>query len=240
MKLTIMRTRPQRLRKVAIIRHLPRDNSDMGLIISPDTIPMQDRPQGMNKGAAIPIYPAWWEYIRAINNDRGYMWARSVDWMWINNEYESNANPMAESIHCGGNFVTWDLETSTHIRLVSYHYQDKPMQFLNPQVDNWHNNPHMFWKPCSIDQYGTIYRMGNGIDAYIPLIARTELWLPKIRVEFFPTLPAGYTYELRGLDVYLNNRGSLSPLMTTDRNRVRTFHNSNWRIDTLGTVPVGS
>lgn len=254
-KITYHATPPplQNLRKVAIIRHIPRDNTDWnwedweedtdreGLKISPSTVPMPDRPQGDSKGNTIPILPAWQNYIRLINNNKGYDWAMSENWMWINIRYKQEGKtPQAESIHCGGNYVTWDMETSSHIRLVSYHYQDKPLSFLNPEVDNWHFAPHLFWKPCSVDALGKIYRMGNGIDAYIPLIARTELWLPKKRVEFFPILPAGYSYELRGLDVYLNDRGSLSPLMTTDRNRVRTFHNSNWRIDTLGTVPVGS
>lgn len=260
MKLTITYHPPaapaplQELRKVAIIRHIPRDNSDWnwedwqeddeereGLKVSPSTVPMPDQPKGDSKGATIPILTPWQDYIGLINNKRGRDWAMSENWMWINIRYKQEGKtPQAESIHCGGNYVTWDEETATHIRLVSYHYQDKPMQFLNPQVDNWHYNPHMFWKPCCVDADGKIYRMGNGIDAYIPLIAKTQLWLPKMGVEFFPTLPAGYTYELRGLDVFLNSGGVLSPLMTTETNRRRTFHNANWYISTLGTVPVGS
>jgi hypothetical protein len=193
--------------KLAYIHHRPRVS---GLNYSPDTAPMQDRGTGQQKGRTIPIRRNWWEYLQKINSPKGYEYTRSVGLMWVNIDYDRNtpySTARAESIHCGGNFLEWDIETDTHVRVVSYP-NGMDTSALNPQVDNWHNKPHRFWKACSIDLSGHVIKVANGLDVYFPLICNVpefglpaELWMRKDMITTFP--PAEYTF--RDGDVYLRN-----------------------------------
>ncbi len=251
----------QNLTKVAIIKHKPRGGDSFlsafyskvrNLILPkkfaiefyPDTIVMQDQPKGTLKGHTIPVLDPWWSHLEKINSPQSYEYTRSVHKMWINIEYRIDGKiPQAESIHCGGNYVTYDVESSTHIHLVAYPYTMKT-NTLDPNIDNWHFNPHKFWKACAINSSGQIINVGNnrdepglGLDVYFPLLKYGEVYLPKTDVEFFPALPANSTYELRGMDVYLNQNGSLSPLMTTTTDRKRTYYTDWFRLETVGVVP---
>mgnify|MGYP001619641686 FL=1 len=232
--------------RFAIVKHRPRDNEmGFGISYSPDTIPMQDRPQGIGKGNTIPILPPWWEYMQKINSPDGYSYNRSIGAMWINIKYDQESinpspPPRAESIQCGGNFIAYEEETNTHVKLISYDYRMKT-DGLKPLVDNWQMKPYTFWKAVAIDNYGKMINphvKGKGIDAYFPLIRNTELWMNKNDLELFPSPPVGIQYYLRGVNVYglHAQRGDLLPLLTI-ANDVRKLHTDWFGLSTIGVIP---
>ena len=203
-------TYAQREINLAYIKHYPRDFGH-GFDFYPDTITMQDKPSGTLKGRTIPIKKNWWEYLQRINNDKGYNYTRSVGMMWVNIPYDQ-ATPYstarAESIHCGGNFLEWDIETDTHVRVVSYP-NDMDTSTLNPAVDNWHNKPHRFWKACAINLAGDVIKVGSGLDVYFPTICNVpefglpaELWMRKDKLVMFPK----NRYSFKGGEAYLDGK----------------------------------
>lgn len=205
--------------KFAIVRHRPRAG---GLSFFPDTCPMQNVPNGTGKGDDIHIESNWWHHIERINSERGYKWARSIGNMWINKTYNIDvpySTAPAESIHCGGNFIAYDLETPHHVRLVAYPYR---MDTTNLK-DNWFNKPWMFWKACMVNSEGEIGKVANALDVYFPLIAERELWINKIYIEKFPDGP---DYRLQGKDVYDGSR----PLL------VNGNFLTDWKLETKGVV----
>lgn len=222
------------LYRYAIVEHRPRVSTPP-LDNPPDTCPMGnsgDNPADDDKGTPIPISPEWWAFIKKINSEKGYAYARSVGKMWINTEYDEvsadpDPMPVAESIHCGGNYIAYDFETATHVRLAAHHWQSSTA-LLHPAADNWVNKPWMFWKACTIALDGTVRNVGNALDVYFPLIQKTELWIHKKYLEIFPL---GYDYQFRGVNVY----DGINPLLTVE-NGQRIFH-TNWRIETKNVVP---
>lgn len=209
--------------KFAIVKHDFRPRANAGTF-APDSIAMEDRPSGSIKGDTITILNPWWEYIAKINDYYGYKYARSVGAYWINGDY--NTKPAeAESIICGGNFIAYDYETSTHVRLVSYHWQQKTAG-LNPKYDNWFVQPYLFQKVLCVSEDGRFQRPtveGAQRDVYLPLIAKTMLWMNKADIEKFPT---GYDYVLRGKDVFDGDK----PLL------VGGVFTGSWRLETVGVV----
>jgi len=167
------------------------------VVVLPSAKPMQDRPTGDGKGNTIPISDSWWKYIRKINDDKGYGYARSVGLLWINIKY-TTGTPRAESVMSGGNYIAWDEETYTHVKLLSYKW-DMDTSLLNPAVHNWREMPWMFWKCSGYDQAGNTSKVLAGVDCYIPRIALTELWINKKSIEIFPD---GYDYKFYKSNVY--------------------------------------
>jgi len=184
----------------------------------PSAMQMQDRPIGDGKGNTIPISDKWWSHIRKINNDAGYGYARQVGLLWINIPY-TDKTPRAETVISGGNFIAWDEETNTHVKLLSYGW-DMDTSVLSPQYHNWLQLPYMFWKCSSYTQAGYTMKVLDGVDCYIPRIALTELWINKNSIEIFPV---GYNYQFLGSNVYDGD----SPLFTIT-NGVKKFH-TDWR-----------
>ena len=232
--------------KFAIVKHgvyVP--ENEWGITFYPDARPMQDRPQGTGKGDTIPVLNPWWEYMQKINSPDGYSYNRSVGALWINIEYrDANGNqikiPRAESIHCGGNFIAYEEETNTHVKLISYDYRMKTSG-LNPSVDNWQMKPYLFWKAVAVSSDGKLLNphvKGKGIDIYFPLIRNTDLWMNKNDLELFPSPPDGVQYYLRGVNVYglHAQRGDLLPLLTIT-NGVRKLHTDWFRLSTVGVIP---
>jgi hypothetical protein len=218
--------------KYAIIKHRYEGRGG-NLTFYPDTCPFGDAPNSSSgKGTSIPIYPEWWRFIRKINNDAGYDYARSIGNMWINNQYDQDdSNPQppatAESIGCGGNFVAFDQRVGNKVHAICYNRFDNA-DLLDPAVDNWKNKPWMIWKACAVNESLRVINVGNALDVYIPMIARTEFW---IHTDWLEMLPDGYDYRFDGVNVYDGNQ----PLLTVE-NGVRTFHTA-WRINTTGVVP---
>jgi hypothetical protein len=217
--------------KYAIIKHRPRDVG--GLRFAPDTVPIQDQPARTGKGHTIPISPAWFRHLHAINSEGGYAYIRSIGAMWINNDYDQDdplAMAWAESVNCGGNFIAYDRETKTHVHLVAQDHTLHADTELNPLISNWFSMPWLYWKACAISKYGQIRNVASGLDVYFALIQYGDLWMHKDSLELFPE--GNYNYQLRATNVYDGNR----PLMTVARDRTRTFY-TNWRINETGVVP---
>jgi len=230
--------------KFAIVKHvIPNETGEFNITYYPDAVPMQDQPKGTGKGDTIPVLNPWWEYMQKINTPDGYSYNRSVGAMWINIQYKDGEGnqiktPRAESIHCGGNFIAYEEETDTHVRLVSYDYRMKTAD-LNPAVDNWHLKPWLFWKAVAVSSGGKLinpYVKSKGIDVYFPLIRNTELWMNKNDLELFPDITAGMFYEPRGVEVFLSNELHSTPLLTVENGK-RVFHTSWFRLKTVGVIP---
>jgi len=165
----------------------------------PSAVAMSDGAYGDGKGHTIPIYPNWQNYIRQINDDAGYRYAMSEGMLWINKHYDDEGTtPQAESVISGGNFVAWDYETSTHVHLVSHNIMSDTSRLV-PEIDNWQFKPYLYWKMSSYNSAGQSLKVGNGNDVYVPLLARTELWMHKKYLEVFPR---GYAYTFSGVEVY--------------------------------------
>lgn len=175
----------------------------------PDVIPMNDTPNTTQKGRTIPIAGNWWRYIEKINSEAGYKYTRSIGAMWINIEYNNEipySTGRAEPVHCGGNFLSYDLETNTHVRVIAW---DNGMDtsHLDPAIHNWKNMPHMFWKACAVERDGTKVINVSAGDVYFPLICNVpqfglpaEMWMRKSNLD----LLGEREYTFKDGDVYLN------------------------------------
>lgn len=216
-------------RRYAIIKHRWRESTPP-LKFPPDTCPFGSSPSGDGKGTTIPIRITWRNHIKKINNSKGYDWCMSVGNMWINTPYTEGQDPKAESIGCGGNFLAFDEETTTHVKAISYKWTDDA-SILDPTIHNWQNRPWMIWKACAIGEDGRVINVSNALDAYIPMIAKTDFWVHKKYLEMLPT---GYDYRFSGVNVY----DKAQPLLTVEGG-IRKFHTS-WKIDTVGVVPPPS
>ena len=160
----------------------------------PDTIPLQDQPKGSLKGRNIAIRSNWWHYLEKINTDpRSYSYTRGVHNMWINSEYDVQtpySTGKAESICCGGNFVAYTEETATHLKIMAWD-NHLDTSTLDPEINNWFNQPYLFWKACAVKQGGgAVINVASALDVYIPIICNeaqfglpAELWIEKSRVQ---------------------------------------------------------
>jgi len=179
-----------------------------------------------------------WRYMEKVNlpYPGGYKYTRAKNALWINNAEWDNEipyNPSDEAVShiCGGNFIAYDTETPTHVRLVSYANDLDMNRVLNPEIDNWVMKPYKWWKAIAVNKDGTLINVGQDVDAFFPLLrGKYELWMYKKHLEFFPK---GYHYQLRGCNVYDAGR----PLLTVV-GRKRMFHTS-WRLETVGVIPPG-
>lgn len=198
--------------KLAYIKHNFERYGFPELNYFPDVIMMNDVSGTSQLGRNIPVKENWWRYIEKINNPLGYKYARSIQMMWVNIGYDNDvpySTAKAEAVHCGGNFVSWDIETSTHIRLISW-ANDYDTSKLNPAVHNWRTMPYMFWKACSVERFGSRVRnVGADLDVYFPFICNTpqfglpaELWMEKSKVE----LLGEEAFTFNNGNVYLDNK----------------------------------
>ena len=144
----------------------------------PSTVPMQDEPRGDGKGQPIFIEQPIWDYLKKINSADGYRYAKSIGNLWMNRD-----DGKVETVICGDNYVTWDMETDTHIRVISYPVTFDTTQ-LNPSVDNWFYKRHLFWRATTIDGYGNISKPGGALDVYFMLVhGKNRLWMNKKDLE---------------------------------------------------------
>jgi len=221
---------PLSTRGYGIVKLVPPWDSNVEGEVVAAARPIQDKAAGDGKGNTIPIYDNWWNYIDKINPDpRAYDFWRSEGWLWINIPYKDEGKtPRAESIVSPGNYVSWDVETTTHVKLRSYLW-DFNTANLDPAKDNWLEQPDIFWKATAQkNNYGPLYNVGAGIDAFCPRIALTEMWMNKNEIEIFPK---GYNYKLRGVEVFDGDVPLLKMV-----NGQRTFPTA-WHIDTPNVIP---
>lgn len=201
--------------KLAIIKH---DFSRYGFGITyfPDVITVQntgDPVSGGSKGNPVFVRSPWWRLIEKLNShdERSYRYTRSIGYMWINTDYNQNlpySQAQAVSVVCGGNFIAYDLETPTHVRIITFDNFLKADQVLDPALINWHVAPHKVWKACSVERNGTLIRkVAEGLDVYIPYIAPhayfgkpAEMWIEKWKIEIL----GERNYSFMGGDAYVN------------------------------------
>ncbi len=166
---------------------------------TPAVVQLQDRPiADSRKGMSLQLYDQLKAYIRATNDDKGANYAlNTVGAMWINNP------PNAESIACQHNFVTWNTEQNNCAKLICFQ-NDDPFQY-DPQSFNWFTDSTLFFKALAINLKGNFSKVGNGINCYIPTMARSvasggtgELWLALDEIEEFPALPVTVTIKNTG------------------------------------------
>lgn len=172
--------------RYAIVLHHPRQIGKLKIV--PDTIGMADKVGGgEGKGNPIRIYSKIWEHIRAINDDWGYEYARSVGRMWINTPYGAGETPKAECITCGGNFAKIQRYVSGYYKIAAYDYQTTSI----PDSQNWFLFPWLHFKATAIDNFGNVFNVGNGHDVYFPILRVTERWMHYKNVQVFPRIPFG-------------------------------------------------
>jgi len=217
-------------RRYGIVKGAPWvETGDPGMEhLLPSAQPMQDQPAGDSKGSTIPILDDWWNYIADTNDTAGYMYALSVGALWINIEYRTEIKtPRAESVMSAYNYIAWDEETNTHVKLLSYSWH-RGSYGLVPEVDCWKHKPYMFWKCAAYNEIGDVFKVANGVDCYIPRIHNTELWMNKSYIEAFPVGP---DYRFSGIEVFDGDQ----PLLVYN-NGVRSFPTA-WHIETKNVVP---
>lgn len=168
----------------ARIRHdVKRRNN--GLLIYPETVPLQNSAKGTGKGEVIP-YPDQWEaWTRALNSPESAEWLFTVGSMLFNIEYTDT--PKAESVTNGGEVVAYTKQTATHSRLFHYRNYSTP-----PVGATYENRPWGVHKVvCIRSDTLQIMNPGDALDVYFPLLSKGDLplWIPNERLEMFPTLP---------------------------------------------------
>lgn len=234
-----------------IVRHV---TEGFGPTYTPSYQGCQDRPSGTIKGPSEPVSPEWWSFIRKLNNDKGYAYARSIGVMWINSWYDqSNPNAIAHAENGigGGAFVLLDQLTSTHGHIVCFDCNFDASD-LDPLRVNWFTMPHLFFKAAAINvDTGQVINVGNGYDSYIPnlkgydsgLKKTVEKWINLDEVELFPALPFTTSggmkiteYATRGCSVFGMTPNGWTYLLKSTKPGERIFF-QGWHLDTIGPVP---
>lgn len=162
---------------------------------TPAVVQLQDHPApNSGKGMVIPVLPSAWDYMRKLNNDKGYAYCRSVGDMWINSPYTGD-DAKAESISVQCNFVSWT-EVVNHCMKLRCFPNNQDFSIFDPAKVNWESRPDLFFKAIATVLDGSQWiNPGTNIDCYIPLMARRtnngtgELWLAENEIEPFPELP---------------------------------------------------
>jgi len=212
-------------RKYGILRKQVIEN---GLTLAgkftPATVQLQDKPiPDSRKGAPIPVLPSAWEYMRKINDDAGYKYARSVHMMWINSDYGEGETAHAESIACQLNFVSWKREENRCAGLECFpNTQD--FSGFDPAKTNWYTRPELFFKAIATNLDNSQYiNVAKDVDCFILLMARKsnngtgELWLALDEIEPFPALPIEVTVAYDG--VRIRERAGIDAEILGRRNR---------------------
>jgi hypothetical protein len=155
----------------------------------------------------------------------------------INIPYKEGDVPKAEKIGIGGNFIRIIGESKTHWRIEAFPH--KPFPDLDPEEYNWFQTPWLVWKIVCVDNGGKLTNPAvakRGGHVYIPYLhTKGELWIPKSRVELFPTPPKGMCYILRAASVFAWEDGELSPLMIS-KGRNRDFHTDWFQLNEFGVL----
>lgn len=168
----------------------------------PQTNPTMNEPIGMNKGAPVIIPIEWIEWMRNLMDAKAHAWWIRPDMMMVNrrHKYDGLYPPSTdecrfENIMLPCNFVAIDQLTPTHARLVSRKTSDNP-KLLDPKVNNWMNEPWLFWKGSAHNKEGKIIKVGTELDMFTPAIrSKPELWANRVHLEEFPELPFEVVYE---------------------------------------------
>ncbi|MGH2581758.1 MAG: hypothetical protein ACRDFQ_02525 [Anaerolineales bacterium] len=164
-----------------------------GLPSTPETVPFFRAPGGGKDD--VPLDHRWEEYLRALNSSRAFKFIMSPPAGWF------NRNENADSLGFAGNVVEVLDIINKSARIKTYNFNNKP-----PEPDNWNfqKHPELVHKFTVITQNGGVTNPAEGIDVYIFVIGRGDLYVPLSRLELFPKLPLDISVHpsiLLGLEI---------------------------------------
>lgn len=223
----------------------------------PATGAAMDHPLGTNKGHTMIIPLAWYNYLKLIQSPAAHNWIFTPNSMMTNLPHwldgvtggtEATDPIRFECLILPCNFFEMVSETDTHVQIGARTTQSATARALNPEINNWHNEPHLFWKAQMRNVAGDLRNVGNALDAYTAVMKQLpELWVHKKDVEMFPALPFEIvhdlvsvtvtSYRLEGASVYGRTNAGEIPLRLV-RRPGEWIQNPNWKLTTKPVVPA--
>jgi hypothetical protein len=201
------------------------------LVVTPETVVFNDQPKP-GKGRALRLTQEWYDFVRAVNTERGFGLATGPRTGWVNEGWNGRDTPLVQSLSMGGNVViVREISEIEFARLRAFNGEEPPP---DPAQVNYLETPQQVQKFSCISDQEKIRNPGNGIDCYFPLIGAGELWVPLSRIELFPELPRKIqmtvTAFFRSSPVksYFNVRGALAKGQTVTLLGYATKGSSVW------------
>jgi len=109
----------------------------------------------------------------------------SIDYEW----YEKGRKPFLNTVAFDGNVVNV-MEISNDLALIETIDVKKYVPLYT-----YFNRPDLVHQFTAVTRHGRLYKAGNGISVYTPLLTRSPSVLPLESLEPFPTLPLKATVE---------------------------------------------
>ncbi len=240
------------LQRVCIVKQ--RTVEDTGWIIRPDGSPAAtvvnytplidtDNPRRVQKGATIPVLDIVLAKMQAIQSEAAYNWMVTPHDWWINKDYPETGvrDRVCECITAAGNYLHIIGENATHYQIQFQRHDDNP-------VGTWETHPHLWHKASAHNQEYQMFRVGNGLDSFAPLVGKTQkLWIAKIHAEEFRRCPFTITHEgqtvtvtsyvMSGCSVYGIYNGGVVPLLLRRHEGENVFH-PEWHFNSLTVIPT--
>ena len=219
----------------------------------PQTQALMDNPIGVNKGHTYIVPLEWMNYMKRLMSDAAFRWWLYPDTMMVNRRHKydgleppSDDECRFENISLPCNFIAFDQMTATHGRVVG-RMNTHNTASLDPNKNNWYNEPHLFWKASMRNSEGDVRKVGSALDVYTPVIRQLpEQWANLGHIELFPPLPFFMEYEgieemvtgycLQGASVYGHTLTRDIPLRLC-RTSGELLHPIAWRLTTKP-VPI--
>jgi len=197
--------------------------------VPPNTVILNESPR-KGKGSKIPLTIAMRNFLIKLNGPSTWKSLTIPAAGWI------NVGSKPECLTWGGN-VVWVTEIrGKFCRLSSL----KNTWDLDPADFNFETTPEYIHKFTSINSKGYLFKLGNGKNAYTPLMRKGgELWVQTALLEFFPELPVKVTtpsgweytivgYRVEGNKVYGTSIGD-KPLLLQEGNQFPT----SWKMTSI-------
>jgi hypothetical protein len=155
------------------------------LPITPETVTFSNKPDE-RKGPALRLPQAWFDYVRALNSDKGFAVATDSGTGWVNEGWGDHKTPLVQSLSMAGNVVIVRELSGDYGRLLAYKGGNPPP---DPKRFNYFETPQYIHKFSCIGDNDKIRNPRNGVDSYYPMIGAGDLWVPMRHVELFPEVP---------------------------------------------------
>ena len=207
-----------------------------GLPSTPETVPFFVSP---NKGDKddVKLSDDWINYLQSINSERAFKFIISPPAGWF------NRNKLADSLGFGGNVVQVTEIVKQSAKIKALNFANKPPE---PST-NFLSHPELVQKFTVITNAGQVVNPAEDIDVYTFIIGRGALYVPLVRLEFFPNLPAIVSTGLTkafGLDIHetpsLNGKvvGKLAALKKATVTAYSPSGSSVWGKIDKGWIPL--
>ncbi|MCX6057727.1 MAG: hypothetical protein NTW69_06220 [Chloroflexi bacterium] len=223
------------------------------MAFDPATNAAMDHPLGTNKGHTMIVPLAWYNYFKLLQSPAAHNWIFKPYCMMTNLPHwldgvtggtEATDPIRFECLILPCNFFEMVSETDTHVQIRARTTQSATARALNPAINNWFHEPHLFWKAQMRNVAGDLRNVGNELDAYTAVMKQQpELWTHKKDVEMFPPLPFTLaqgtvtSYRLEGASVYGRTDAGEIPLRLV-RRPGEWIQNPNWKLTTKPVVPA--